>query len=130
MADLWRTFMECGSPAWVVLFLTALGCAAGTVALGVAIIRPRAGLAVAGAALVLAVSAPGAGVIGQHFGRQKVDAVVSDNSIDPSMAERIRAEGYSEAAQCVKVGVGGGSVPFLIGALALIVALVRRKATD
>jgi hypothetical protein len=127
MGEVWRTFAACGWPSWIVLLLSMVGSAAGMVALAVAIFRPSAGLVVAGVALAFALSAPAMGTVGQYIGRQKVDAALSGNSIDPSVVERIRAQGYSEAAQCITVGVGGSSVPLGFGALGLIVALVRRK---
>src|SRR5262245_51608491 len=103
MAELWWSFAQCGWAAWMVLLLSIFGSAFGMVALIVAIIRPRAGVYVAAGALALALAAPAMGAVGQQMGRQKVNAVLSSDDIDPSEVERIRAQGYSEAAQCITI---------------------------
>ena len=123
-----NSFMECGWAAWIVLLLAIVAVAGGVVAIGLAILKPKWGLAIGLLAVGLAVLVPAAGVLGTLQGRNVVDGAISGHSVDPSMHEKIRTAGYAEAATCTSLGLTFGALPGLLSVAAIGVAAVRRKA--
>jgi hypothetical protein len=121
-----RAFFECGWAAYALTVVALLGLAVGLTALGLAVFRVRLAAVVAGLGLSLALSAMGTGVLGTFLGERKVEQVLAMPAIDPSAKAAIRAEGYREARQCTELGLGLGAAPALVGAVALLVALIRR----
>jgi hypothetical protein len=121
-----RAFFECGWAAYALTVVALLGLAVALTGLGLAVFRVRLAAVVAGLSLLLALSAMGTGVLGTFLGERKVEQVLALPAIDPSAKAAIRAEGYAEARQCTELGLGLGAAPALVGALALLVALIRR----
>jgi hypothetical protein len=120
--------MECGAAAFGVILLAAVGALLGLVAIGVSVYRTRWARAFAVFALAAALSAPALGIVGTFLGRHKVDGALSSGAVDPSIAESLRNEGYSEAAQCTNLGLGFGAAPVLLSLGGLVLAVVRRRA--
>ncbi|HMJ09814.1 MAG TPA: hypothetical protein VK524_00340 [Polyangiaceae bacterium] len=121
-----RAFFECGWAAYALSFVAVLGLAVGLTGLGLAVFRVRLAPVIAGVGLMLALSAMGTGVLGTFLGERKVDRILAGPSIDPSAKAAIQAEGYAEARQCTELGLGLGAAPAVVGAAALLVALMRR----
>jgi hypothetical protein len=48
-------------------------------------------------------------------------------AINPSQKALIKTEGYAEAQGCTRIGLGIGATPMLVGAVAVLVALLRRE---
>ena len=118
---------DCGTFGYLIVLLGMLGMVTGIVAVIVAAVsRGRAGLALGIASLLVAGLCLGAGAIGMLRGRAVTRVVLE--SVDPAMHERILEAGYREADQCMNVGGVGAGMPLVLGAAALAVALLRRRA--
>lgn len=122
-----RTFMECGWPAWAVVFLALVAVVVGLVALVLGFVKPRWGLLASVFALLASCSVPGAGAFGTLSGRQKVEAAVSGPSVSPALRKKILAEGYREAGTCTEIGGIAGVFPLLLAFAALGVGFARRN---
>jgi hypothetical protein len=126
-----EAFKECGWAAYLCLFIGALGVTTGFVGALMLLTRSRRGASVlGGVALALGLAAVGAGILGRQRGLAATDAALSGDDVDPSMKERIRAQGELEANQCVKVGGAAGGLPIVLGVLAVSAGLVTRKAAS
>jgi hypothetical protein len=123
-----EAFRECGFPAFAVLALTIVAMVIGLVAVSLAILKPRIGLILSALALAVSCSVPGTGAAGTAYGRRMVEGAVSGASVAPELRERIRQQGYAEAAQCTSLGVGFGALPLLLSLGALGLAFARRRA--
>jgi hypothetical protein len=121
---------ECGWAGWAALGGGLLGLFVAFVALALAFAKPRVGGAFSLLALAIALGPAGCGAIGSVQGKSKVDAVVDSVGIDPAQRERIRQQGYAEAGACLPVGLGASALPFVLSAVALGIALVRRQPVD
>ncbi len=109
---------EGGWGAWLALLLGLVGLLVGAGA-GVTLLFSRRGAFWVGvASLVIATMASGVGLLGMVSGRHRTDAALM--ALDSqTAAERIRREGYLEAAQAAKVGFGASLVPLLFGLLSV-----------
>jgi hypothetical protein len=123
-------FRECGFVAFVVLAAALLALVAAIVALCVAALTRRFGVAVAVMALALALVVPALGAVGTLWGRNVTDSAISGESIDPAQRERIRQAGYQEAAQCTSLGAMTGALPVLLSVVACVIAVVRRRPRE
>ncbi len=126
MASVWHGFVECGWPAYVILFAALASAACALVAFVLAAARFRHATAASALALALAIAAASLGPGGTLYQRRYVEAIVAAESIDPSQRARILEVGYAEAAQCTSVGLGLGALPLALAAAALALALARR----
>jgi hypothetical protein len=127
MAGVWQLFQECGWPSWLSLLLGLLAFALSVTAFGVALSRSRVRVLLSWLALSVALLPFGVGAGGMELGRARVDRVLTLPFTDASQRERIRDEGYREAASCVAVG-GAFSAPALFLALtALATAYALRR---
>jgi hypothetical protein len=125
---MWMAVKECGWPAFVAIFFGLIGLAVGVVALVLAVASKGRGGALAGmGAVVLAVVCAGVGAFGVWRGRAVVGAILGSEAIDPEMKERIREEGYKEAAQCMNVGLVDAAAPLVLGLIAVGVTFARRR---
>jgi hypothetical protein len=130
MSQIWSTFRDCGFIAWLILLAGALGLAVGGVAVILALVaKGKVGLYAGLGSIVIAVGCLGLGAAGMFTGQSRTDGAISGESIDPSMKERIREEGYRESRQCVSVGGVNAAVPLLAGVVAVIIAMSRRRST-
>jgi hypothetical protein len=118
---------ECGWAGYAAIGGGLLALFVALVALSLAVAKPRVGGVFSILALAIAFGPAGCGALGSFQGKQKVDEVVDSVAIDPSQRERIRQQGYREAAACVPVGLGASALPFVLSAVALGIALVRRQ---
>jgi hypothetical protein len=123
-----ESFRDCGFLAFLSLALGILATLIGVVALALALIKPRTGLIIGVLALASSLGAPGAGVLGMIWGRQKTEAAIAGPWIAPEQKERIRVEGYREAGLCVPVGATIGVLPLVMAAIAIAVGAVRPKS--
>jgi hypothetical protein len=132
VASVWYTFQACGYMSWLCLLASLVADVLGAVTIVVALMRVRWARPVSWLALAFALLPAGLGVIGMARGRAKVDEVLNSGAIDPSVIERIREEGYSEAGGCVSVGSTLSAAPLLMAVIALVLAhtLRRRESTD
>jgi hypothetical protein len=80
--------------------------------------------AVAAALGVLAVCV---GLLGKQIEIGKVMAATSSQALDPGQRDRIRAIGVMDAGQCVTWGAGTGTLPLVLGVLAVGLGLSARK---
>ncbi len=128
MASAWMAFRECGTMAYVALFFGAIGFGIGLAAAVVAVIaKGRAGMYVGAVGMLFGVASLAAGAGGMLMGRSTIDRALADESVDPTMRERIRVEGYHEAGQCIAVGGANAATPLVLGSLAIFVAFVRKR---
>jgi hypothetical protein len=121
----------CGRVGYLLLVLGTLGVLASFAVLIALVAAPKKRIAFAGGAicLVLGVAILTVASLGTFLARRVMDRALENEgseSIDPSQAARIRAEGYREAAACMPVGVLSSSMPIFAGAAALIVAFARK----
>jgi hypothetical protein len=119
---------DCGAVGFLILLVGLLGVIASVVSLVTLMTAGGARrLIIVGAITVFVGSVAGAlGPAGMMLGRWQVDNAMRLENINPAAKERIRAEGYREAAQCVPTGGFGGVFPLVIGAVALGVGIRRR----
>jgi len=126
--DAWSAVRDCGSIAYIAILFAIVGVVVGPVAITAGIIsKGRAGLylgLVATALGALCFMAGGGGVV---LGRSKTDQALAGVGVDPTMVERIRVEGYREAAQCVSVGGATGTLPLFFGVIAIVVTSIRQR---
>lgn len=120
MSEAWYAFQSCGWPAWICLLLGILAAPLALGALLAGLLRSSWSRLLAWAALGVSLAPPAMGAIGQQRGRALTDSVIDSPAVDPEVRERIREEGYKEAAACLTVGGVTGAVPlaFALGALA------------
>src|SRR5262249_55930128 len=120
MHDMWMAFRECGWASWLCLLIGFGGIAAGFVGVVLLATKARGAAWIVGSiAVMLGFGAIGVGVLGRQMGLARMEEALEGDGIDPSQKATIRAIGTEEAGQCVKVGVGTGALPFLLGALAV-----------
>ncbi len=122
-----EAFELCGWPAYAAVGGSLLGVLVALVALGLAIFKPRFGLALAVVAIAVALLPAGCGVGGTAYGRHRIDRVLDGDSIDPTQKERIREMGYAEASESTPIGLVATAPPLVIAALALPIAFLRRR---
>jgi hypothetical protein len=133
MASVWASFRDCGSVAYLILFLSTIGVVAsvGAAVLVFTLKNRRFAIAVSAGVLVLGIIVAGAGAFGEASGRARTNEALGfmsgSSSIDPAMREQIRAEGYKESEQCVSLGLGGSALPSIVGLVLLTVALFMKK---
>jgi hypothetical protein len=130
VSSVWHTFQACGFMSWFCLLASLLADVLGVVAVVVALLRVRWARPICWPvlALVVAFLPAGLGVVGMGLGRAKVDEVITSGVVDPSVVERIRQEGYSEASCCVSVGATLSAAPLLLAAMALAHTLRARRS--
>jgi len=131
MANVWYAFQACGFPSWLMLLAAMLALPFALVAVALAIARTKTAKLFAVLALTFSLLPVAVGAMGMTLARSKVDSVLDGNLIEPGLRERIRAEGYEEAALCLRLGFGAGAVPLLFGLVAVGLALAlspRRTA--
>ena len=87
--------------------------------------RARAAKILAAASFIVSLFPVGIGAVGVAAGRSKVDAVLESEAIEPAFRERIRAEGYREADNCLLVGAAAGAFPLVLSLLAVGLVVVR-----
>lgn len=123
-----QTIHECGVATPIVLLIAIVGIVAGAIALAVAFAARSPGLriGVAIGALLIASMPLLAGGLGRALSRNQVDEAALYVA-DREEAEQLRIQGYSEADACVVLGVMGALVPALLGGIALVIALSRRR---
>jgi hypothetical protein len=113
MRSLAVAFHEGGWPMYVILLLALLGHVAAVVAL----ILGRKGKNLARVtgllALGLGLATAGMGWFGNHLGRNMTEAAVA--MVDPRDKMAIMNQGYAEAAQNLKFGLGAAIIPSLVG---------------
>ncbi len=130
MSSAFEVFKDCGWPAWICVLLGAAGLTAGFVGLVFLLTRARSVAWIPGAiALLLGGGALSMGVVGRQWGLSRMEEALTSarGEIDPSQEQRIREQGTIEAGHCVSVGFGAGSLPFVMGGLAVAIGLVLRK---
>jgi hypothetical protein len=130
VASVWHTFQACGFMSWFCLLASLVADVLGVVAVGVALLRVRWARPISWLALVLALLPAGLGVVGMGLGRAKVDELLTSGVVDPSVVERIREEGYSEASCCVSVGSTLSAAPLLLAIIALVLAHMLRAQSS
>lgn len=119
-----QLFVECGWAAWLVLLLTLAALTLSIVALVLGIVRARAARLVSVLAVAAALLPAGTGALGTFWGRHQVDYALA--GAHPDQRETIREQGYAEAAQCTKLGMGGAVAPLALAVAALLVVVLRR----
>lgn len=113
-----ESFKECGWPAFGILFVAGVGFTISIVGLVVSLTqKPRPGMLVSIVGLVISLLAIGIGPLGAMHGRTITDEAIAGVAVEPGVRERIRAQGYQEAGQCIKIG-------FVVGALPTVLALL------
>lgn len=110
------------------VLLGLLAFCAGAVGAFLLLFSKRAAFVLGIITLVMALGAASFGAMGVPFGRHQTDQALSGFGIDPSQAERIREEGYSESAAAGRVGAGVAFLPILLGALAAFLGAERQRA--
>ncbi len=122
------SFRECGWPGWLCLFFGMAGLGLGSLGAVLALMKLRTAANVSGGiAMALGVLAVVTGIIGRIHGENVVNGVL--DSVDPGQRDLILAQGMKEAAQCVRVGVGTSILPFVLGAVAVVIGMsVKRPA--
>jgi hypothetical protein len=128
VASVWHVFQECGFSSWLCLLAGLAAGALSVAAIVVALLRLRVATLLAGVALGVALLPSAVGVIGRSLARARVDAVLSDEGIDPDQRARIRVEGYGEADGCLVVGGALTVVPFSLAIIALAAAYASRRS--
>jgi hypothetical protein len=130
MANVWYAFQACGFTSWLMLFVSLLATPFSLLAIALAVARTRIAKLLAVLALVLGLLPVAVGAAGMTIGRSKVDAALDSHLLDPGLRERIRNEGYEEAALCLRVGLGSAAFPFLAAlvAVGLALTLAPRRA--
>jgi hypothetical protein len=133
MASIWESFRDCGSVAYLILFLSTIGVVAsiGGAVLVVTLKNRRFAIVASAATLVFGILIAGAGAFGEANGRARTNEALgfmsASSGIDPAMREQIRAEGYKESEQCVSLGLGGSALPSIVGLVLLTVSLFMKK---
>lgn len=131
VSSVWHTFQACGFMSWFCLLASLLADGLGVVAVVAALLRARWARPISWLALALALLPAGLGVVAMGLGRAKVDEVLESGVVDPSVVERIREEGYSEASGCVSVGATLSAAPLLLAVMALVLAhTLRARRSD
>lgn len=131
VSSVWHTFQACGFMSWFCLLASLLADVLGAVAVVVALLRASWARPACWLALVLALLPAGLGVVGMGLGRAKVDEAIQSGVVDPSVVERLREEGYSEASSCVSVGSTLSAAPLLLAVMALVLAhTLRARRSD
>ncbi len=130
MPNVWMLFHQCGWPSWFSLALGLATSVFSAIVLGVALLRGRAAVLPSWLALAAAFFPVAAGALGMALFRTKVDRLLTSGSLDPSQIERLRAEGYDEAAGCVAIGGAFTALPLLLAGIALAVAYGSRRRDD
>lgn len=125
-----ESFRECGWASFVALGFGGLATIVSVVALAFALIKPRIGLLIGVVALAVALSPAGIGFLGLVRGRQQTDAVIDSYIVEltPKDVERLRAAGYSEAAQCVAVGTTISVFPMILAGIAIAVGAAKKAS--
>lgn len=124
-------FRDCGAFAFLCLLIAAAGMTAAFVGVVLLLTKARRAAWIPGIIAVLAgFGAIGAGVLGRQLGMARVEAAVATPGLEERDIRMLRAEGEKEANQCVKIGFATGSLPFLLGGVAVAVGLVVRKKSD
>ncbi|HEX7603788.1 MAG TPA: hypothetical protein VF316_19350 [Polyangiaceae bacterium] len=118
MHDLWNMVRDGGGLAMLALFTGVIASLAGCVAALLLLFSKRAAFVLGIVTLVLAMGAASFGTMGVPMGRYRTDQALGGLGIDPSQAERLREQGYSESAAAGRVGAGAAFLPALLGALA------------
>ena len=118
MEHVWHMVKDGGIMALLAVLLGLLALCSGAVAAFLLLFSKRAAFVLGIITLVMALGAASFGALGVPFGRYKTDQALSGFGIDPSQAERIREEGYSESAAAGRVGAGATFLPIMLGALA------------
>jgi hypothetical protein len=127
MSNVLEVLQECGWPSWLCLLAGLLAVALSAVAVGMALLRGRASVVLAWAALAVALSPTGIGALGMVHGRSRTNEIVTGSFVDPTQRERIREEGYRQAGSCVTVGGSLTVPPLLLAAIALGAAYALRR---
>lgn len=129
LVEMWTMVQECGWPAFLAIFAGVVAFVVGAVALVLGLsTQGKGGLYAGLGTLVLSLACVGVGAFGVWRGHAIVEDAVAGESIDPSMRERIRQEGYRESAQCLNVGLIDAGPSFLLGIVAILTGFARRKA--
>ncbi|HEX6277864.1 MAG TPA: hypothetical protein VFZ53_32700 [Polyangiaceae bacterium] len=131
MSNVWYAFQACGFASFLMLLVAMLALPFSLVAVALAIARTKSAKLFALLALTFSLLPVAVGATGMTLARAKVDSVLDGNLIDRGLRERIRAEGYEEAAVCLRLGFGTGAVPLLFALVAVGFALAlspRRTA--
>jgi hypothetical protein len=118
MHHLWNMVRDGGGLAMLAMFTGVIAFLTGCVAALLLLFSKRAAFVLGIVTLVLAMGAASFGTMGVPMGRYRTDQALGGFGIDPSQAERIREEGYSESAAAGRVGAGAAFLPTLLGALA------------
>jgi hypothetical protein len=126
---LMQSFQECGWASFVSLGAGLVALIIGIAALGVALGKPRAGVLLGALALIFSFGPPVVGFLGMLWGRHQTDAILASGVIDASVGNELQTQGYSEAAQCIPVGISIGVLPFVLASVALVIA-ASRKASE
>lgn len=129
MAGIWSSFRDCGSTSWIILFLTVIAImdAVASAVIVFASKNKQLGVIMSAMTLLLGVAILAAGAYGQISGQATTEDVLKNGDIDPDQRDRIRVEGFKEAAQCVSIGIGGGTLPLIFGFVLLPIALFKKK---
>lgn len=123
-----ESFQECGWAAFGALGVGTLVTLFGVVALAMALIKPRTGMILGIAALGLSLAPVGVGFVGMLWGRQQTDSILMSGVISSEHVDEIRAQGYSEASQCIPVGMTISGLPFLIAGAAVALGAIRKSS--
>lgn len=121
-----QSIAECGWSAWLVILVAIVAIPISATALILAINKKRTAAIMAGFAISVGMAPFACGSIGEQLGRSRVDAALEGGAIDPGRQAEIREEGYAEARQCRKIGLGGTALPAGLAALGLVISLFRR----
>lgn len=128
MISILHSLRDCGWAAWLCVLIGLAGTLAGLVGVVLGAFRKRGPASFLGVvAIALGLLAVGTGMGGRVLAESKVESVLVGAAINPSMKERIRAEGMAEASQCVVIGGFTGALPFLLGAVAMAIGLALQK---
>ena len=116
---------------WMYLILAAciLGWPLALIGLAVGLISKNSKVAIVGGAVVLAIGlgTAGLGTIGYVSELGTVEAALEKAT--PANRERLRQKGQEIANYSLYFGLGGGSVPLLMGLVTLGAGIVRRGDT-
>jgi hypothetical protein len=119
MHGFWMMVREGGWGAFLALFFGLVGMLVGMGAAVTLIFSRRAAFYVGVFALVTATFAAATGVLGMASGRRTADRAIAAASISHIQRDRIRSEGYKEAAGAARVGFDASMVPLLLGLVAV-----------
>ncbi len=127
MQSAWETFKEVGFIAWPIVFFGMIGGLIGVVALVLTASRSAAAKWAGVAAIALGVLCSMLGGFGMYYGRAKVDAAISGESVTAIQKERIQREGYREARGAPKIGLFFAFFPMFAGVVAMFAAPAKKR---